>query len=107
MFSPMGGPREEKEEVDWIGDLKFFIDNNNDLLTKELMPAVVQHKNNIGDPKSFKIYIKPLSRCAQNYCEKFEIDQPQDIFPKEALIKLAKVIAADQEKIIRRGDYDL
>ena len=26
MFSPIGAPK-ENDEIDWLGDLKFFIDN--------------------------------------------------------------------------------
>ena len=34
MFSPIGAPKEQESDIDWIGDLKFFIDNDTDVLSK-------------------------------------------------------------------------
>ena len=39
-------------------------------------------------------------------CERFEIEESGQKFPKEKIIELAKNIAAQQEKFMERGDYD-
>ncbi len=28
MFSPIGAPQTPDQDIDWIGDLKFYVDNN-------------------------------------------------------------------------------
>jgi hypothetical protein len=50
--------------------------------------------------------MRPLESCKESYCEKFEIESPEDKFPKEKLIELAKMIAAEQEKHMEKGDYE-
>ena len=107
MFSPMGGPKKEEEQIDWLGDLKFFIDNNNSLLTHEIHPAVMKHKKYRDHPKAFKLYIKPLQKCANLYAREFDIPEPENKLPKEAIIQLAKQIANEQSNFISRGDYDV
>ncbi len=106
MFSPIGAPKEMEQEVDWIDDLKFFIDNDTDLLSQNFFPAFKKHKENLGNPSVFQIYIKPIQTCLDSYCEKFDIDKREEKFPKEKLIDLAKKIANEQEKHIQKGSYD-
>ena len=105
MFSPIGAPGPEKDDVDWLGDLKFFIDNDDQLLNKYFFPAVDRHKQHVGNPNAYKIYIRPIENCCKEYCEKFEIEEPETKFPKEKLIELAKKIANQQDKFLSKGDY--
>jgi hypothetical protein len=105
MFSPIGAPQEPDQDIDWLGDLKFYIDNNNDMLNKNMFPAVRKHKAHAGHPDAYKIYIRPIESCLESYCEEFQIESPQDKFPKEQLIELARRIAQEQEQYIKRGDY--
>jgi len=105
MFSPMGGPREQDQQVDWLGDLKFFIDNEDRLLKNEMFPAIKKHMQYRNHPNAYKLYIKPLKRCCRAYCAKFQIKNPEEKFPKQDLITLAKHIAEEQTKFIDRGDY--
>lgn len=107
LFSPIGGPSEtDTEEIDWIGDLKAFIDDHEDLLGKEIMPAVSKHQKYIGHPRAYKIYIKPIKKCAEEYCNTFELDQKK-IFTPEMVIKLAKQFANQQNEFIQKGDYNV
>jgi hypothetical protein len=106
MFSAIGAPTSEQEDVDWTNDLKFFIDNDDAVLKNYFFPAVNRHKEHRGNPNAYKIYIRPLESCKEAYCEKFEIESPEDKFPKDKLIELAKMIAAEQEKHMEKGDYD-
>jgi hypothetical protein len=106
MFSPIGAPAEEKSDIDWMGDLKFFIDNDDKLLTNVFFPAVKKHKEHKGNPSAFKLYIRPLEQCVEQYCTKFEIDEKENKFSKEGLIELAKKIAEEQEKHMSNGDYE-
>ena len=106
MFSPIGAPNEKEEQVDWLGDLKFFIDNDDTMLNKHFFPAVKKHKEHKGNPNAYKIYIRPLGSCLENYCKKYEIEDREEKFPKEKMIELAKHIATQQEKFMKEGDYN-
>lgn len=105
MFSPIGAPTADQQDVDWIGDLKFYIDNNDALLNRHMFPAIKKHKEHQGNPNAYKIYIRPLESCLESYCDKFEIEEVGEKFPKEKLIELAKNVAQQQEKFMERGDY--
>jgi hypothetical protein len=106
MFSPIGAPKEDEHDIDWLGDLKFFMDNDNKMLENYFFPAVKRHKEHRGNPNAYKIYIRPLEKCLSEYCNKFEIEDPETKFPKEQLIELAKKIAEEQEKFMEHGDYE-
>jgi hypothetical protein len=106
MFSPIGGPNTMDEpEVDWADDLKFFIDNDDELLQNELFPAIKKHKKYHGHPDAYKLYVKPVQRCCDAYCDKFDIDDRENKFAPEVLLDLAKVIADEQHKHIEKGHY--
>lgn len=106
MFSAIGAPKEENNEIDYIGDLKFFIDNDSDVLSNHFFPAIKKHQDYHGHDDAYKIYVRPLERCAEEYCKKFDLeDKKHEILPKEDLIELAKIIADEQHKFIERGDY--
>ena len=105
MFSPIGAPNEEQQDIDWIGDLKFFIDNDDAMLNKHFFPAIKMHKKHQGHPEAYKIYIKPVQECLGTYVERFEVEDAGQKFPKEQIIELAKTIAKQQERFMERGDY--
>lgn len=105
MFSPIGAPKEQEAEVDWIDDLKFFIDNDTDTLSNHFFPAIKRHQQYKGHPDAYKLYIKPLESCCNEYCNKYEVENKEEVFPKDKLIELAKRMAFEQEKHIDRGDY--
>ena len=106
MFSAIGAPKEQDDEVDWLDDLKFFIDNDDKMLNQYFFPAVKRHQEHKGNPQAFKIYIRPIENCLNHYCEKYDIQDKEQKFPKEKLIDLAKRIADEQENYIKRGDYE-
>jgi hypothetical protein len=106
MFSPIGSPKEDQSDIDWISDLKFFIDNDDAMLNQHFFPAIKRHKQHQGHPNAYKIYIKPLNHSLNAYCEKFEIEESGQKFPEDKIIELAKNIAEQQEKFMERGDYD-
>jgi hypothetical protein len=39
------------------------------------------------------------------YCERYQVENPEEKFSKEKLIELAKRFASEQEKFLERGDY--
>lgn len=106
MFSPVGSPKDDQADIDWIGDLKFYMDNSDEMLNKHFFPAVNRHKQHQGNPNAYKIYIRTLEGCLESYCEKYEVEDRDEKFPKDKLIELAKSIADQQEKYLARGDYD-
>lgn len=106
MFSPIGAPKEDDAGIDWADDLKFFIDNDNDVLSKVMFPAIRKHQRYVDHPKAFKLYVKPLETCAEMYCKKFQVENFSEKFPKQSLLELAKKIAEEQNKIISRGEYE-
>ena len=106
MWSPIGAPKDDQQEIDWLDDLKFFIDNDNRSLQQYFFPAIKRHKEHQGNPNAFKIYIRPVERCMETYCQKYEIENPEEKFPKDKIIELAKRFASEQEKFLERGDYE-
>jgi len=106
MFSPIGSPQEEDQDIDWIGDLKFFIDNDNKMLENFLFPAVERHRKHVGNPNAWKIYMKPIRECLKRYLEQFEIEDPEKKFTEDELQKLAERICEEQKHFIEEGDYD-
>lgn len=92
-------------DINYLDDLKFFIDNDTDRLSKNFFPAIKQQKENDG-PESFKFYLKPLSDSCEEYCKEYELSDIKDeIFTRESLIELAKEIAAEQSEFIKNGSY--
>lgn len=106
MFSPIGAPQEDKQDIDWLDDLKFFIDNDDKVLSNYFFPAIKRHKEHKGNPNVFKVYLRPIEHALGHYCDKYEIDDKEKKFPKEKLIDLAKKFAEEQEKHISKGNYD-
>jgi len=106
MFSPIGAPKEDDEEIDWLGDLKFFIDNDNKMLSQHLFPAVKKHSKHLEHPEAYKLYINPIQTALKSYCEQYDIDDRKDKFPEDSLVELAKRICEEQKKHIEDGDYD-
>jgi len=106
MFSPIGAPKEEEQDVNWLEDLKYFIDNDDKILNQFFFPAVKKHKEHQGNPNAYKLYVRPLIQCKEAYCEKFEIENPEEKFPKEKIVELAKYIATEQENFLNKGDYN-
>lgn len=106
MFGPIGAPTKNDIDIDWLDDLKFFIDNDDEMLNKHFFPAVKRHQDHKGNPNVFKVYIRPIEHCLDSYCKKYSIDDKEEKFPKEKLIDLAKRFAEEQEKHIKDGDYE-
>lgn len=106
LFSPIVAPQEQEDDIDWLDDLKFFMDNDDTMLNQYFFPAVKRHKEHRGNPNAYKIYIRPLESCLEAYCEKFQVEEPEQKFPKDQLIELAKRIAEEQEQFMERGDYN-
>ncbi len=105
MFSAIGAPKDDQQEIDWIDDLKFFIDNESEVLNQHFFPAIKKHNQHKGNPNVFKLYIVPVQTALEQYCDKFSVEDREEKFPKEKLIDLAKMIANEQEKHIDKGDY--
>lgn len=106
MFSPIGAPKEVEQDIDWLDDLKFYIDNNNDLMSKTMFPAIEKHKKYHDHPEVFKVYISPIKTCVESYCNMFDIDNGDEIFSQDKIVEMAKHIAEEQNKFIKKGDYD-
>jgi hypothetical protein len=106
MWSAIGSPKDGEQEIDWLDDLKFFIDNDSTMLDRYFFPAIEKHREHQHHPNVFKVYLKPIQQCMNHYCDKFNIDDRENKFPKNKLIDLAKRIAAEQLKHIEKGDYN-
>jgi len=93
-------------DINYLNDLKFFIDNDTDRLSKNFFPAIKQQQANDG-PESFKFYLKPLSDSCEEYCKEYDLSDIKDeIFTRESLVELAKEIAAEQSEFIKNGSYN-
>ena len=105
MFSPVGGPRDDNQDIDWADDLKFFIDNDDKLLSNYIFPAVKKHEKYVDHPMAYKIYMQPVKECLKVYLNTFEIDNAKNVFTNEVLEDVAKQMASRQTKHIMDGDY--
>jgi len=106
VFSAIGAPREEENDVNWVEDLKFFMDNDTEVLNKTLFPAIKQHRKMGNHPTAYKLYIKPIESCKEQYVNKYQVECPEEKFTKGSLIGLAKKFAEEQNKHIMDGDYE-
>jgi hypothetical protein len=94
-------------EINYLEDLKFFIDNEDPLLSKFFFPAISKHKDSGDDENSYKLYIAPIRKSIDVYCDKFKLnDIRDDLFSKDSVIKIAKRFAEEQKKHIGHKDYD-
>ena len=107
MFSPVGGPKDGQGDIDYADDLKFFIDNESELLSRQMFPGIKKHLKHRDHPHAYKFYLKPLQKCCKIYANKFKLENIEQKITKEQLIGLAKQIAAEQNQHIARGDYDV
>jgi len=94
-------------DINYLEDLKFFIDNDNDILSHEFFPAIIKHKKNINNEDAYKFYVKPVLHSMNEYCKKFKLsDVKEKIFTEDSIIELSKKFAEVQKKIIEDGEYD-
>ncbi len=108
MFSAIGAPKENEQEIDYLDDLKFFIDNDSKMLDRYFFPAVNRHREHRGNPQVFKVYIRPLQQCMSHYCDQFDIDDADeklktacDKMETEWKAKFEKADEAEQEKLMK------
>ena len=106
LFSPLANNLDEQDDIDWLGDLKFFIDNDDRMLEQYMFPAIKVHREHHDNPKVYQAYIKPLQECLKEYVAKYEVQDASKKFPKEAIIELAKSLATTQGSFIKNGDYE-
>ena len=93
-------------DVDYLDDLKFWISNNDEMLSKIFFPAVKKHKQQFDDEDVYKVYVEPLKKCSEAYCEEYDLLHSKDeIFTDEALLELAHTVAKEQAEFIKKGDY--
>lgn len=93
-------------DINYIDDLKFFIDNDTEKLSRNFFPAIKQQQQNDG-PDSFKFYLKPLQDSCDEYCKEYDLsDIKEKIFTTEKMIELAKQIASEQSGYIKNGAYN-
>ena len=106
MFSPIGGPDEKDTDVDWIGDLKFFMDHNDSIVRDMILPVVHKHKTSPKAPNAYKLYILPAMTCRKLYADKFNIKDVEVKIPQDQIIALARKMAEEQSKHIEKGHYE-
>ena len=105
-YSPIGAPSEDDaNDIDWLDDLKFYIDNDDKLLNNHFFPSIKKHHKFVGNPNIYKIYIKPILTRIDQYCDHFDIEDRDEKFPDSEIRKLARKIAAEQEDDINNDKY--
>jgi hemerythrin-like domain-containing protein len=94
-------------EINYLDDLKVFIDNEDSVLSKFFFPAIHKHKDHGDQEDSFKLYLHPVKQTIPVYCKKYNLEDIQDqVFSKEDIIKVAKKFAEEQQRHIKKKDYD-
>jgi hypothetical protein len=93
-------------EINYIEDLKFFIDNDNQMLSKVFFPAIKSHQDNGGYDDDHEHYVEPIKKAIVIYCKAHDLSDIKDeIFDEASIHELAKKCAAEQHKHIHKGDY--
>jgi len=111
LFAPPAEMKEKDKrldsEINYLDDLKYFIDTENDVLSKFFFPAISQQKKQADKENSFKLYIEPVRKTVSIYCKKFKLEDIQDkIFNNDSVIKIARRIADEQSDHIKKKEYD-
>lgn len=106
MFSPVGGPTDKDQDVDWLGDLKFFMDHNDAVVRDLILPIVQKHKKFLKHSDAYKLYIMPAMKCRKIYADKFDIQDVEKKISQKEIIKLARKMAEEQRKHIEKKDYE-
>ncbi len=111
LFSPPGDMKEKDKrldpEINYLDDLKVFIDNEDSVLSKFFFPAIQKQKAQKDSENSFKLYIKPIEQTIPVYCKKFKLEDIQDkLFKENDIIEIAKRFAEEQKRHISKKDYD-
>ena len=105
-YSPIGAPSDDAaNDIDWLDDLKFYIDNDEKLLNNHFFQAIKKHHKFVGNPNIYKIYIKPILTSIDQYCDHYDIDDKDEKFTDSEIIKMAKKLAGEQESNINNGEY--
>ena len=104
LFSPVGAPNDQENDINWHDDLKVFIDN--EVMSNVMFPAIKKHEKYRGHPDAYKLYIKPVESCCDMYCKKFDVQKPEEKFSRGNMISLARQIAKEQEMHLENGDYE-
>jgi type IV secretory pathway ATPase VirB11/archaellum biosynthesis ATPase len=107
MFSPPDDNNNEDQNIDWADDLKFHIDNTDELLERSIFPVLDKHKEYMKHPNVWKLYLKPVKKCLRHYSEKYEVKEVEEKFTPDILEAVAKKICSEQEKHIKDGDYEM
>lgn len=105
-YSPIGAPSEDGEsDIDWLSDLKFYIDNDDKLLNNHFFPSIKKHHKFLGNENIYKIYMKPVLTSLDEYCDHYDIEDRDEKFPSSLIKELARKIASEQEEHINNGEY--
>jgi hypothetical protein len=111
LFELFGLETENKDErlssdIDYVSDLKFFIDSDDDITSHSLFPAIKQHRKLGGKADQYQVYHGTVSSAIPKYCEQYDLnDIKEDIFTNEVIEAICKRFAEEQSKFIERGDY--
>lgn len=94
-------------DINYLDDLKFFVDNNSEMLSNIFFPAVKEQQKSNNPEEAFKLYIKPLKFAVEKYCEQYDLkDVKDEIFTDENLSEIAKRFATEQHNHINNKDYE-
>lgn len=98
-------------DIDYVDDFKFYVDNNDEVLSKVFFPAIEKQKQHTSqednDEPPHHIYLKAVKQTIPLYCKEFELeDIKEDIFTDEIIEAICKKFAEGQVKHIEAGDYD-
>lgn len=112
LFELFGHDTENKDkrldsDIDYASDLKFYIDNDDELTSQSLFPAVKKHKHLGGSPDQHQVYLDVVKTAIPKYCEEYDLtDIEEDIFTNEIIEAICKRFAEEQSRFLERGDYE-
>lgn len=94
-------------DINYLDDLKFYVDNNSEMLSNIFFPAIKEQQAKNDPQEAYKLYIKPIRFAVEKYCEEYDLkDVKDDIFTDENVNEIAKRFATEQHNHINNKDYD-
>ncbi len=100
---------EKFKDVDWVDDLKFFMNNDPRFYRKVLYPVISELKTKIksGSKCSEMSFAPCIEKAIPAYCNKFKIKQnPKKIFDDEEIKDLAVKMFHEEKTNIENGVYN-
>lgn len=101
-------PNVNKDDIDFLSDLHFFMINDPSFYRKVYFPCVtyLRDKMKDNDIPSEALFRKCVNTAIDHYCKKFNIPNQKSVFTDVDRDSLARKIFSQEKENIVNGQYD-